>query len=201
VNEHLDHTALDWDLVARGVYSLHQRFHYEYDAPIRDLRHRLVVVPPARHGDQRTHERAVRIEGADATVTERVDGFGNVVIDVHAPVVEAVIDFDVRVVVERSAVVEPASVPALATVDPRLHRSTPLTRPDLRIAAWARELRAAGAPGESPLGTAERINEAVHQALTYDLGATDVGTPAAQALAIGRGVCQDHAHVALAVCL
>ena len=36
--------------------------------------------------------------------------------------------------------------------------------------------------------------------ITYDFGATTVDTTAAQAWAIGRGVCQDSAHVLLALC-
>ena len=35
------------------TYVLHQRFRYTYDAPVRDLDHRLVVIPPQHHGDQR----------------------------------------------------------------------------------------------------------------------------------------------------
>ena len=33
-------------------YRLRQRFSYSYDGQAYDLRHRLVVVPPQRHGDQ-----------------------------------------------------------------------------------------------------------------------------------------------------
>jgi transglutaminase-like putative cysteine protease len=40
----------------------------------------------------------------------------------------------------------------------------------------------------------------VHRALPYRKGATSVGTTAAQAFAIGSGVCQDQAHVMLAMC-
>jgi transglutaminase-like putative cysteine protease len=36
--------------------------------------------------------------------------------------------------------------------------------------------------------------------LTYSYGATSIGTTAAEALAGGRGVCQDSAHVMLALC-
>jgi transglutaminase-like putative cysteine protease len=40
----------------------------------------------------------------------------------------------------------------------------------------------------------------VHAAIGYEFGPTSVRTPAAEALAIGRGVCQDFAHVMLALC-
>jgi transglutaminase-like putative cysteine protease len=40
----------------------------------------------------------------------------------------------------------------------------------------------------------------MYAALTYEYGITGIRTTAAQALAAGRGVCQDSAHVMLAVC-
>ncbi len=36
--------------------------------------------------------------------------------------------------------------------------------------------------------------------MRYEHGVTHVGTTAAEALAAGRGVCQDHAHIMLALC-
>jgi transglutaminase-like putative cysteine protease len=39
----------------------------------------------------------------------------------------------------------------------------------------------------------------VHGKVAYELGASDAQTTAAQALAAGRGVCQDHAHIMLAM--
>jgi transglutaminase-like putative cysteine protease len=40
----------------------------------------------------------------------------------------------------------------------------------------------------------------VHSAITYQYGVTSVRTTAADALAAGRGVCQDSAHIMLALC-
>ncbi len=40
----------------------------------------------------------------------------------------------------------------------------------------------------------------VHHAIKYERGATDVKTKADDALRIGRGVCQDYAHVMIAAC-
>jgi transglutaminase-like putative cysteine protease len=54
--------------------------------------------------------------------------------------------------------------------------------------------------GDTPVELARRISDAVHSAITYEYGVTSVKTTAAEALAIGRGVCQDFAHVMLAVC-
>ncbi len=40
----------------------------------------------------------------------------------------------------------------------------------------------------------------VHEAISYEHGVTSVTTTAAEALAGGRGVCQDAAHVMIALC-
>lgn len=53
---------------------------------------------------------------------------------------------------------------------------------------------------DDPLGTALAIMQAIHQRLIYEKGATDVKTTADQALALGRGVCQDFSHIMLAAC-
>ena len=47
---------------------------------------------------------------------------------------------------------------------------------------------------------ARELMDAVRSGLMYEPGATDVQTRADEVLALGRGVCQDFAHVLLAVC-
>jgi transglutaminase-like putative cysteine protease len=49
------------------------------------------------------------------------------------------------------------------------------------------------------LALADRINDWVYQSMTYQHGVTGVRTTAAEALALGQGVCQDYAHVMLAL--
>ncbi len=55
----------------------------------------------------------------------------------------------------------------------------------------------AGAPGGD---RARELMSAVADALVYEQGVTSVQTPAPEVLAIGRGVCQDFAHVLIAAC-
>lgn len=54
-------------------------------------------------------------------------------------------------------------------------------------------------PGE-PMTTILALISAIRARLRYEKGATDVRTAADQALARGRGVCQDFAHLMLASC-
>lgn len=51
----------------------------------------------------------------------------------------------------------------------------------------------------SPLAAVGAISEWVRENLTYTKGATGVSTTSAEARALGKGVCQDYAHLAIAV--
>ncbi len=59
--------------------------------------------------------------------------------------------------------------------------------------------RAIAASTGSPRERTERAVEWAADAITFQIGVTGVQTPAAMALALGQGVCQDYAHVLLAV--
>jgi len=60
------------------------------------------------------------------------------------------------------------------------------------------EFAARHAQNESGLAKAHEVMAAVRGELVYDAEATDVQTRADEVLALGRGVCQDFAHVMLA---
>ena len=70
---------------------------------------------------------------------------------------------------------------------------TPATAPD----AGLRELAAAGSGGDA-LALAHDLSRLVADAITWTPGATDAATTAAAALALGKGVCQDHAQTLIA---
>ena len=195
----LDHRGLDLAAARRVRYVLEQSFRYEYDAPVESLRQRLVIVPPARHGNQ--YLRAHRLEVTGAQVRRRVrrDAAGNVVAWLLAERVPQAIEFRLAAVLERVRDDGPTVLPAAALHTPRLLRPTRLTSADERLRAMAADV--GDRPGEStPDEMAERICAAVFAAITYEYGVTSVTTTAAEALAAGRGVCQDSAHVMLALC-
>jgi transglutaminase-like putative cysteine protease len=174
---------------------LRQRFSYTYDAPVRDLDHRLIVVPPRRHGDQRRRRHSITVSAADARTTHRRDAAGNTVTRCRVPLVRDRVEFVVEAIVERVGPGTEVLVPATALTDSRLLRPTRLTAADAAI----RRLAAMMA-GQDRLATADRFCAYVHEALRYAYGVTSVGTTAAEALASGRGVCQDAAHVMIALC-
>jgi transglutaminase-like putative cysteine protease len=193
----LDLRALDLDAARRVIYAIEQSFRYDYDAPVQSLRQRLVIVPPARHGGQ--HRRACHLEVAGAQARRRVrqDSRGNVVTWLRAEHVAQAVEFRLTAIVERIRGDGPAVLPLEALHGPALRSPTRLTAADDRLRDLAARLPSRAV---TPLDRAEWICDQVHASLEYADGVTSVRTTAAEALAGGRGVCQDMAHVMLALC-
>ena len=193
----LDHRNVDLDGAERVTYLLEQSFRYDYPGPVQQLRHRLVVLPPAHHGNQHVRAHRVDVRGAVARRVTRRDVRGNTVVRIRAERVERSVQFQVGVLLERVHSDGPVRLAAEALTDPRLLRATRLTAPDPRLRKLAGELPRGEA---TSLELADRICQTVHSAITYQYGVTSVRTTAADALAAGRGVCQDSAHIMLALC-
>lgn len=195
----LDLAGVDLAEATRLTYVLRQRFRYDYEGRAFALQHRLVVIPQARRGSLRLLAKQVEVSAADAQVATRRDGHGNPVTTVRLAVVPETVEFRVAAVIERN-LSEPEPGPLLRTgvlKDPRLLRPTALTAAGEALRELAAELWAA-APDD--LDFAHLCCERVKAAITYEFGVTSTSTTAAQAYAGGRGVCQDHAHVMLALC-
>ncbi len=186
--------AIDLASATRASYLVRQTFRYVYPQPISDLSHRLIVIPPERFGDQRRLSHHVSVELDGASVESRSDRFGNVVFDVFAPRVPQAIEFTAEVSVERQAA-QPNRLPDGWLADGYLLEPSRLTEADERIMRAADDLAGAAEWG---LPLADSINDWVYQSMTYKHGVTGVRTTAAEALAVGAGVCQDYAHVMLA---
>jgi transglutaminase-like putative cysteine protease len=188
--------GIDWSSALRASYLITQSFRYEYPAPIRNLSHRLVVIPPERFGDQRRLRHRVSAATEGVRLENRLDRFGNVIVNAFAPRVSTAIEFLAEVSVERSSA-EANRLPDGWQGDGYLLEPTRLTAADARIDRAAGELAESAAWG---LDLADRINDWVYQSMTYKGGLTGVRTTASEALAQGFGVCQDYAHIMLAVC-
>jgi transglutaminase-like putative cysteine protease len=193
----LDHRDVDLDAAERVTYFLEQSFRYDYTEPIQRLRQRLVVLPPARHGNQYLRAHRLDVDGAAARRMTRRDVRGNTVVRLHAEHVERSVEFRLGALLERVQGDGPLRLDAGALRDPSLLRATRLTAPDLRLRTLADEL---GRDDLTPLELAGKVCTTVHSLLEYEYGVTSVTTSAADALAGGRGVCQDSAHIMLALC-
>jgi transglutaminase-like putative cysteine protease len=167
--------------------SVEQNIRYDYSKPVTNLRQRLMVVPPPRHGRQQRVGWTLDVRGAPAKIVRTGrDSYGNMRIEIAVPDVQSWVEFQVRSTVSFR---DDESAPTTRS-DERYLRPTRLTSPDDAIAGLV-----AGC-GRVP----ELICERVHRALTYEWGVTAVETTAAEALSAGRGVCQDYAHLMVAGC-
>ncbi len=192
----IDHCNVPWSRVRRTRYWMHQRFHYVYPGPVREIRQRLVVVPADRYGDQRLCEFDLRVSVTNAAMRSTIDAFGNRVFHVYVPEADLEVTFEAQIVVERDLAVD---------TQPRLsaHEALVYTAPTRLTAAdevIMRAARALAAQHKQPLELAEAINTWVWESMSYGAGSTSVKTTAAEALAVGRGLCQDYSHIMLALC-
>lgn len=193
----LDLDAVDLDGPGPVRYLLHQQFRYRYDGPAYDVHQRLVAIPREQHGPFRRQAHLVSVSLPGARATARPDRHGNLVVRVRLAEVPEAVEFTAAAVVERAGRAGDATLPAAALADPRHRRATRLTRPDPALRALAAELRAE-APDDADFALAACTR--LRAELEFAFEATSVSTTAAQAYATGRGVCQDFAHVLLAVC-
>jgi transglutaminase-like putative cysteine protease len=191
----LDHDTLEWENVAVATYHIQQCFIYEYPGPIFDLSHRLVVLPPAVHADQRRLSGSLTVS-PHAPAHSRGDAFGNDVVTFSLERVERAFEIEVEATVRRSRRSAEHSLTLDAAAYAAYRESTPLTAPDDALLHAAARLRSRYACDRD---LAEAIVAFVHDALAYTKGVTSVETTAATAFQTRRGVCQDFAHVALSL--
>ncbi len=196
-DEHLESLPNGYDRTAlveasAATYVIHQDVSYEYDKPVRDLRQRLVIVPRRNHGDQRriAHRFEVRPRQA-SVVRQRTDRFGNSVLNVVTPEVHGNIEFRARVILTRTRTA--TDVASWSTPRPV---ATRLTKPDDAIRDAVTQLRGT----KDVFDVAESVAEFVHRAFEYRHDVTSVRTTAAEAWQLRQGVCQDMAHVMIAMC-
>ena len=166
---------------------------YRYAEPVRYTIQCLRLTPVPFKG-QRILSWDVKAPGVEAPL-RFTDGFGNTVhvVTIDEPHTEVVIEAGgVLETKDNNGVVAGISNP----IAPRVFlRETPQTRPDAAIVELARSSRR-----EDTLEGLHELSRQVRDRVEYVPGITDVHTEAAAALADGKGVCQDHAHIFIAGC-
>lgn len=168
------------------------RMTLRYDPPVRSQRFTLRCIPPSTPMQQ--------IQALDVQVTPRVflsqsrDGFGNLCL---YGLSEGVIG-SFTVTVSGDALT--GLVPGEAAPPPHLlgcfRYPSPLTRPGEALARLAERV---GVADDAPVPYALRCMDVMADAFAYTPSITGMTTTAEEAAALGRGVCQDMAHVLLAL--
>ena len=184
----------------RAVFRVRQHYRYTYTGPVWDLHQRLVMVPRDLHLGQRLqqHDLSVRGTEGDHRLTWERDGFGNRVARVVANRVPQAIDFEAVFRLERTSTSALLHAPPWRTDAERLAylRPTALTAPDKRLIDAALEIAHRSADADERAELAQRWTAT---SIAYRFGVTGYSTPAAMALHLGMGVCQDYAHILLCV--
>lgn len=84
------------------------------------------------------------------------------------------------------------------TPSPMYRMASPLTRPSPTMLELAHAC--AQRHSNDNLGMAVSLSDIVHSHMQYSPGTTNSDTPAAEAFMLGRGVCQDYAHILISMC-
>ena len=166
---------------------------YTYERPLRSLTQLLRLSP---RSDEGQHVRNWRVEvEPDFPLRRAEDAFGNLtdLLFVDAPLTSLSLSVTGEVDTTETAGVLAGAVERFA---PSIYlRDTALTTCDAALASFADGVIAQ--KSEPTLARLHGLMHAVRERMAFEPGATRVSTSAAQAFALGRGVCQDLTHVFL----
>lgn len=171
------------------LLTIEHRTHYSYSEPVNYTIQQLRLTPQQGFG-QRVSRWEIRVNGH---LHQNNDTFDNTT---HTLVVDG--KHDEINIIASGEVETGLDVPPQDNELPigTYLRSTPLTESDQGLREFA--ARFASQPRDSDLLL--RIAQAVIAKVPYVKGSTEVETTAATAFDLGKGVCQDHAHIFIATC-
>lgn len=165
---------------------------YTYTSPFFYSIQQLRLTPRAE-----SHQRALSWEiDAPAPLESAIDAYGNTLSTLAIARAGSAIRVKARGVVDIDPLIDGRVMePPGATTSPLIFIApTSYTWPDDHVIALAHDTGVARASVDTLLALAGAVSGAVE----YRSGVTDVMSTASQALAMGNGVCQDHAHVFIA---
>lgn len=180
---------------------------YDYAPAVKTAQH-LGHLKPAHDALQRVLSHHLDIEPQPAQRSEAADVFGNMRTFFSLQAAHSRLAVTAESVVETFALPEPHHAMPWEDVRERMryHRgahydpasefvfASPYVPRHDDFAAYARP---SFAPGRPLLDAARELMSRIHADFAYEAQATDVSTPALEALALRKGVCQDFAHVML----
>ena len=164
----------------------------EYSAPVRDCFRELRVFPAPQRAGQTVCNLQWQCSPPPDESEETEDDFGNRVLRLHHHRIAQQFRFEMKLETSHDA-----STPITRETNLSLNGIGAFLLPSAlcnrtpEIEAAARELKGA---------TTEEICDFVFRTLEYSPGATTLKTSASQSLQSKRGVCQDFAHMMIAIC-
>ena len=180
-------------------YEITYRSDYAYDAPVAGNHNRLRM-RPFTAGTQRCEHFDVRVD-PDAVRHDHLDLFGNSVVEILVPQPHQRLRIEVDALVTTTDPL-PAPDATWAALRTDAYREKAgmyryALRPDDRSYDFGELLEAAR--GDTPALTAELITTVLKERFSFNPGTTNVNTTVEQFVALGGGVCQDFAHLGIAL--
>lgn len=170
-----------------------------YSSPVSQCVRQLRVAPPEVRGSQTLHGFSWNCEPAPTSSREYSDEFGNRVLALRHARIEGKLRFEAQIETENRdetfGVAREVALPA-SGIGAFLLPSA-LCDADEAMRVLAAQWKGKAHDNET---RAEELNALVHRACAYSPGATKLETKASQSLQLRRGVCQDFAHLFLALC-
>lgn len=184
---------------------------YRYSSPVVQSQH-LIHMSPRAAPFQTVKRHSLLVEPAPAIRAQTHDNFGNVVITLEIEALHKELVLQARSTVEtaRRDLARLDDGAPWDDLDAHLARAkneldigviqhrcpSRLTTPSLEIADYAAK---SFAPGRPVLDGAMDLTRRIYADFKFDSTATDLSTPISEVLAKRRGVCQDFAHLSLAM--
>ncbi|KAA9393134.1 transglutaminase family protein [Kocuria coralli] len=178
---------------------------YVYDTKVKRS-HNEARMTPLGDDEQVVLKAELAVKPSSAHIHNYVDYFGTRVADFDVPTRHSILEVRSSSEVEVNRFTVDPDRPGVTwedLKDPKIRDryaeylvTTPLTTPGKELQAVADEVRATAA---TPFDAVQAILKRIAGKVTYESGVTGVHTDADAVWADGRGVCQDLAHVAIAL--
>ena len=179
----------------------------EFSSPVHDHDFVLRCMPRTRPGTQTVLDAHVMI-APNGPLGKQVDGFGNILRVGRARAPHSTFAFASSGMVVVNGEVGAGDAQQEAWVHPAFLQPSRLAAADEALAALATSIRYSV---ESDIGldddaesrawnVALALSQTIHARMKYETGVTNVDTTAAEAFALGAGVCQDFSQVLVAAC-
>ena len=182
---------------------------YHYATPVRESLMELWM-QPRKGGGQRLVSFQLDLD-PPSRLFSYADPFGNAVYHFDVPPPHSTLHIEARSAVETSPLTDLPQLLDIGEWD-RLRsdfvrgecfdflRPHGYAEETAKLRAFIDERNLDALRSQDPLSALHQLNQAIYQAFDYEPGVTEADSPIDLALEQGRGVCQDFAHIMLAIC-
>ncbi len=182
--------------VLDATWQIVHRTSYRYTPPVRRSRNEVRLIPVTGLGQERVSS-VLRVDPVPSFQRQHRDYFGTEVFEFELDAPHEFLDCSVESVVHTHIPEQPERriFPSTSDLDAVEYlQASPKIRLGAEVTRFAGQLDTGDAAG-----TTQAVFDWMRESLTYQPGWTSVHTPVEDVLASRRGVCQDYAHLSIAL--